>query len=156
MKTEERSLESVDLVSDPAEQPQIFLGRHITFFPNMHLMEYKIRVVHPVAVDKTIVYEYPIQLEGVPDEVNAAFVRRLVQEGSLHSGFVNSDDVEIFARVQSGTQASHWMPWLDLSRGLSQETIEPTGERLGGDTSEIPQRSLYRGWAKLMDEEPED
>ncbi len=133
----------------------LFSGRHITFFPNLHLMEYKFRIVQPVSVDKTIVYEFPALLEGVPEEVNAALTRRLVSgESAVHSGFVNADDPEIFTYVQSGLRASRQMEWLDLSRGLHQETVDPTGERIGNDTSETPQRSIYREWARLMGELP--
>lgn len=125
-------------------------GRHITLFPNVHLMEFKIRVVQPVAVDKTLVYEFPVEFEDTPDEINAAVTGRMLNEGSLVAGFVNSDDVEIFARAQSGMYGSRLLEWLVLARGMSEEKVEPSGERVGAESYELPQRAIYREWARLM------
>ena len=134
---------------------RLLAGRHMALFSNLLLMEFKLRVVQPVSVDKTIVYEIPALLEGMPEEVNAALNRQMVSGASAQSsGLVEADDIEIFHYVQSGLRASRHMEWLDLSRGLHQETIEPTGERTGNDTSEIPQRSFYREWGRLMGELP--
>ena len=125
-------------------------GRHITLFPNVHLMEFKIRVVQPVAVDRTIVYEFPIEFEDAPTEVNAAVAQRMLHEGSLAAGFVNSDDVEIFSRVQSGLYGAHLMEWFILARGMAEEKVEASGERVGAESFELPQRAIYREWSRLM------
>ena len=138
-----------------AEQAEeIYYRRHITIFPNFHLMEYKFRIVQPVSVDKTIVYEYPVEFEDVPENINRAVFRRTSKEisvssGSLVSGVVNSDDVEIFARAQSGLQATP-LDWLYLSRGLTQEPRPLTREMVGDRTDEGTQRSIHREWARLM------
>jgi phenylpropionate dioxygenase-like ring-hydroxylating dioxygenase large terminal subunit len=126
------------------------LGRHITIFPNLHLMEYKVRVVQPIAVDKTVVYEFPIEFEDAPPDLNAAVTHRVMNEGSLAAGFVNSDDVEIFSRVQSGMHGARLLEWVILSRGMKEEKLEDTGERVGAESYELPQRALYREWARLM------
>ncbi len=133
---------------------QIYLRRHIAIFPTLHLMEFKFRVIQPVAVDKTIVYEYPVQLEDVPERINKAIFTRIskdisVSSGSLVAGMVNADDVEIFGRVQSGLQAAK-VAWLYLSRGLYRDDHRPAGEVVGERTDEVPQRALYRAWARLM------
>ena len=109
-------------------------GRHITLFPNVHL----------------IVYEFPIEFEDAPEEVNSAVTRRILNEGSLAAGFVNSDDVEIFARVQSGLNGAHLLKWLILSRGMGEEKPQPSGELVGEESYELPQRAIYREWARLM------
>lgn len=134
----------------PERAEQSFYRRHITLFPNLHLMDFKFRVVQPVAVDKTIIYEYPVELEGIPPEFNRAFLDRLKREGSIAAGFVNADDVEIFARIQSGLHASSLMRWFVLSRGMREEEVSPTGERVAADSFEVPQRAIYREWARLM------
>ncbi len=138
----------------PERAERIYFRRHITIFPNVQLMEFKLRVIQPVAVDRTIVYEYPVELEGVPDSVNQAIFRRIsmevsVSSGSFVSGFVNADDAEIFARVQTGLKAAR-MEWLDMSRGLHREVRQPCGEIVGDNTDEVPQRAMYRAWVKLM------
>ena len=124
--------------------------RHITLFPNVHLLEFKIRVVQPVAVDKTIVYEFPIEFEDAPERINSTLRRRINNEGSLAAGFVNSDDVDIFTRVQSGLHAAHLTNWLVLARDMGEEQSQPSGELIGEDFSELPQRAIYREWRRLM------
>jgi len=91
------------------EEPgkQMFVRRHITIFPNIQLMEFKLRVIQPVSVNKTIIYEFPVELQGSGDDVNNAIRTRLLKEvsissGSPVSGMVNADDIEIFARCQTG------------------------------------------------------
>ena len=133
---------------------EMFVRRHITIFPNIQLMEFKFRVIQPVSVDRTIVYEYPVELGGVPDRVNRAIRTRLLSEisissGSPVSGMVNADDVEIFTRAQAGL-ASGRMEWIRLARGIHKERIESNSERVGEDMDEVPQRAIYREWAKRM------
>ncbi len=133
---------------------EMFVRRQITLFPNFHLMEFKFRIVQPVAVDQTVIYEFPIRLDGVPDDVNAAVLHRITREISISSGgpvsgFVNADDVEIFARVQSGLTDSP-LERLYFSRGLHREVIAANGERTGDNSDELPQRSMYREWRRLM------
>jgi len=134
----------------PERTEAMHVTQHVTLFPNIHLMDFKIRVLTPVAVDKTIVHEYSVQLEDVPERVNEAIAGRLNSEGSLVAGFVNADDVEIFGRVQSGMHAARWLEWVWFSRGMHREVVEPTGERVSHDTDEVSQRSIYREWARLM------
>ncbi|MPZ14906.1 MAG: Rieske 2Fe-2S domain-containing protein [Chloroflexi bacterium] len=134
----------------------MFVRRQITLFPSFHLMEFKFRVIQPVAVDQTVIYEFPVRLEGVPDDVNAAILHRITREISISSGgpvssFVNADDVEAFARVQSGLADSP-VERIYFSRGLHREVIAPDGERTGESSDELPQRSIYREWRRLMHE----
>lgn len=132
----------------------MYVRRHITLFPNLQLMEFKLRVIQPVSVDRTLVYEYPVELDGAPASVNRAIRTRLLQEvsissGSPVSGMVNADDVEIFARVQAGL-AGGGLDWLRLARGIHREVREADGERRGEDMDELPQRAVYREWARRM------
>ena len=133
---------------------RLYRRRHIAIFPSLHLMEFKLRVIQPIAVDRTVVYEYPAHLEGLSDEVNRAIFTRIskdisISSGSLIAGMVNADDVEIFGRVQSGAQAAK-LQWLYLSRGLQPDERRAPAEIVGDRTDEIPQRSLYREWVRLM------
>jgi len=132
----------------------MFIRRHITIFPNIQLMEFKLRVIQPVSVDKTIIYEYPVELQGSGDAANQSIRTRLLKEisissGSPVSGMVNADDVEIFARNQSGL-ASGKMEWVRLARGIHREKAERDNEWSGEDMDELPQRALYREWARRM------
>ncbi len=133
---------------------EMFVRRHITIFPNIQLMEFKLRIIQPVAVDKTIVYEFPVELLGTSSEVNESIRTRLFQEvsissGSPVSGMVNADDVEIYARTQAGLNGGH-MAWLRFGRGIHREQSERDNEWSGEDMDELPQRCLYRKWLKAM------
>ncbi len=133
---------------------QMFVRRHITLFPNLQLMEFKLRVIQPVSVNQTIVYEYPVELTGTPDHINKAIRTRLLKEvsissGSPVSGMVNADDVEIFARSQAGLTSGR-MEWVRLARGIHREVAVSNNERSGQDMDELPQRALYREWARRM------
>lgn len=132
----------------------MFVRRHITLFPNIQLMEFKLRVIQPVSVDRTIVYEYPVDLEGTDASYNKAIRTRLLKEisissGSPVSGMVNADDVEVYARTQSGL-ASGQMEWIRLARGIHRELGQGPGEWSGEDMDELPQRAIYREWARRM------
>jgi benzoate/toluate 1,2-dioxygenase alpha subunit len=128
----------------------ILYGRNLTIFPNLALLENNIRVVHPITVDRTELYSYYFEYDGVPDEVNADSLRDSQwRRGSM--GFINSDDVEMFASNQAGTGVRS-LEWLLLSKGIEDETVSPDGERLGGHIhDEICTRSIYREWIRLMD-----
>ena len=51
---------------------------------------------------------------------------------------------------QTGAAANGW---LEFSRGMHRETVNELGETIGHSTDEIPQRSLYREWRRLMAED---
>jgi phenylpropionate dioxygenase-like ring-hydroxylating dioxygenase large terminal subunit len=126
-------------------------GGQITLFPTLHLMEHRFRVVQPVSVAETLVYEYPVLFDGVPEEVNLEIKERFTQEGgSMVGGFINTDDIEIFARAQIALNAGHYLEYLDMSRGMAVEREEPDGERISEAAHELTQRSIYREWARLM------
>ncbi len=126
-------------------------GGQMTLFPTFHLMEHRFRVIQPVSVAETLVYEYPVHFDGVPEEVNREISERFTQEGgSMVGGFINTDDIEIFVRAQAALNAAHHLVWLDLSRGMASERVEPDGERISEAAHEVPQRSMYRAWRQFM------
>ena len=134
---------------DRAEEIIASGGTHLEVFPNLTVVESNVRVVIPIAVDKTYVFMYPVLLEGAPAEKNALRLRRMAQGGGA-AGLVSTDDNEIFERNQVGlTGEAGGVPWLLLSRGLGRET-SMNGERIGGMTDETSQRGIWRQWKKLM------
>ena len=62
---------------------------------------------------------------------------------------MNTDDAEIYARVQSGLAANK-LDWLHLSRGLTREERRPDGETVGERMDEVPQRAVWRAWSRIM------
>lgn len=111
---------------------------------NMH-----IRVVRPVAVDRTEVLVWPLQVEGVPEAINQGIVRYSNVHVSV-SSFVQTDDLEVFERVQEGLQASQ-PEWVMLARGLGKEWDGPyPDERVGLATWETGMRAQFRYWKRMM------
>src|SRR5206468_7444210 len=72
-------------------------------YPNLSIMGLNIhvRVIKPIAVDRTEVTIYPIRLVGAPPAMNFGNVRLLNVTHSA-SSFVQTDDLESFVRAQKG------------------------------------------------------
>ena len=122
-------------------------------YPNMSIMGLNIhvRVIKPLAVDRTEVTIYPIRLVGAPPAMNFGNIRLLNVTHSAAS-FVQTDDLESFVRAQKGLQ-SHHTDWVDISRGLGAE--EPDRElnvTRGLATHEMVVRAQYKAWAGYMRE----
>ncbi|MET0634204.1 MAG: Rieske 2Fe-2S domain-containing protein [Xanthobacteraceae bacterium] len=122
-------------------------------YPNMSIMGLNIhvRVIKPVAVDRTEVTIYPIRLVGAPDAMNSGNIRLLNVTHSA-SSFVQTDDLESFVRAQKGLR-SHGTDWVDISRGLGDE--EPDRELNATRalaTHEMVVRAQYKAWTGYMRE----
>lgn len=126
----------------------IVSNRHLFIFPNVFLFDDLIRVIQPIAVEETEISSHPFQLSGVPDELNARRLYEVTRQLST-TGLVNPADLEMFTANQTGLHARN-MEWLVLSRGMDRETVLPSGERIGGQADETPQRAFYRHWRAVM------
>ena len=109
----------------------------------------QLRIVHPLAVDRTVVYTYCFKLKGAPEQMfrdTVAFAN--VVNGT--SSWVLTDDLEVYERVQRGLTAK--MPeWVYLGRGFGGDQPEPDGSRRGATgTSEIFIRNQFAGWLRHM------
>ena len=122
-------------------------------YPNMSIMGLNIhvRVIKPIAVDRTEVTIYPIRLCGAPDSMNFGNIRLLNVTHSAAS-FVQTDDLESFVRAQKGLRSTQ-TDWVDISRGLGHE--EPDRElnaTRGLATHEMVVRAQYKAWLGYMRE----
>ena len=122
-------------------------------YPNMSIMGLNIhvRVIKPIAVDRTEVTIYPIRLVGAPEAMNFGNIRLLNVTHSAAS-FVQTDDLESFVRAQKGLQST-MTDWVDISRGLGAE--EPDRERNATRelaTHEMVVRAQYKAWLGYMHE----
>jgi len=123
---------------------------HIGIWPNLQIINSHVRVIRPLAADRTEVLLYPALLADTPPAINAERLRR--HEWFYGpAGFGQPDDAEMFERNQQGLQCD-LEPWLLLSRGLHREETLPDGTVVGDITDEVPQRSQMRVWAKAMAE----
>jgi len=122
-------------------------------YPNLSIMGLNIhvRVIKPLAVDVTEVTVYPIRLVGAPDAMNFGNIRLLNVTHSAAS-FVQTDDLESFARIQRGLQ-SRMSDWVDISRGLGAEEPDREVNALRAKaTDEMVVRAQYKAWLGYMRE----
>ena len=120
-------------------------------YPNMSIMGLNIhvRVIKPIAVDRTEVTIYPIRLLGAPDSMNWGNIRLLNVTHSAAS-FVQTDDLESFVRAQKGLRSLH-TDWVDISRGLGAEDADPEINAVRGlATHELAVRAQYKAWLGYM------
>ena len=122
-------------------------------YPNVSFMsQYRqLRIVHPLAVDRTVVYTYNVRLKGAPEQM----FRDTVAFSNVVNGtasWVLTDDLEVYERVQRGLTAA--MPeWVALGRGGGGDVQEADGFRRGATgTSEIFIRRQFEAWSKYMAE----
>jgi benzoate/toluate 1,2-dioxygenase subunit alpha len=120
-------------------------------YPNVSIMGLNIhvRVIRPIAVDRTEVTVYPIRLVGAPDAMNFGNLRLLNVTHSAAS-FVQTDDVEAFVRSQRGLQ-NRGTDWVDISRGLGAEEHDDknhVSKELA--VHEMAVRAQYAAWVNYM------
>jgi phenylpropionate dioxygenase-like ring-hydroxylating dioxygenase large terminal subunit len=117
-------------------------------FPNLVLIQFQIRVIIPIAPDRTEVWLYPVRIKGAPDEINALRLR-YHEEFYGPAGFGAPDDVEMFGRAQRGLRAKG-NEWTLLERGLGHEQPDSEGLLYSEIKDETGQRAIWEQWAKLM------
>lgn len=120
-------------------------------YPNVSFMSQfqQFRVVHPIAVDRTVVYTYNFRLKGAPDRMfrnTIAFANVVNGTGSL----VLTDDLETYNRIGEGL-ASEGAEWLQIGRGVDTDQPDAHGGRRGkNSTSEVYLRNMYDAWLGYM------
>ncbi len=133
------------------------LNFNVGIFPNVdilaleQLLPTQIRIIRPIAFNRTEVTLFPLLKKNAPPAVNFDRLRRY-EEFYGPSSFGATDDWEIFSRVQKGLQAKR-VEWILFSRGLEKEEVDSRGirtNRLGA--GEASQRGVYRHWKRLMAE----
>ena len=120
-------------------------------YPNCSFMGQfrQLRIVHPLAVDRTIVYTYSFRLKGAPEQMyrdTIAFAN--VVNGT--ASWVLTDDLEVYERVQKGLTAQAG-DWVYLARGYGDDVDDAGQTRRGATgTSELPIRSQFAAWLRYM------
>ncbi len=120
-------------------------------YPNCSFMSQfrQLRIVHPIAVDRTAVYTYSFRLKGAPEKMfrdTVAFANVVNGTGSP----VLTDDLELYGRVQRGL-AAQGNDWVYLGRGVGGDVQDRDGTRRGATgTSEIHVRNQFAAWVRYM------
>jgi benzoate/toluate 1,2-dioxygenase alpha subunit len=113
-----------------------------------------VRVVKPVAVDKTIIESWVFRQVGAPEEL---FQRSITYCNLInsHANLVGPDDWEAYHRLQQGLLARDDNEWVSMHRYKGAESVE--GDRFGtkeaGGTSDMVFRHQYQTWKKYMTSE---
>ncbi len=125
------------------------LFHNAVYYPNMNLQlrALYIRVVRPVAPNFSEVNVYPIRLKGAPDEMFREQIRFLNLTHSA-SSLIQTDDVEMFRRVEVGLRNSE-PEWILLARGFNSQTEYGSGLKCDG-TGELAMRNQFKAWASYM------
>lgn len=126
-------------------------NRHNTIvYPNLFINPriQQVRVLHPIAVDRTEQHCYVFRLKGAPPEALHVAVSFLNASNSPAS-IVTTDDHEVFERIQNGL-ASGAAEWVDLTRGLGRDVQASDGVH-GVGTSELAMRNQHRAWRQYME-----
>lgn len=126
------------------------LSRHNTvYYPTLTIKGaiQAIRVIRPLAVDRTLVESWTFRLKGAPPE--------MLQRTCMYTRLINSpfsvvghDDLHAYRGIQEGLRASG-NDWVSLHRDYQEAEIGKPDVTAKG-TSEIPMRNQYRAWARYM------
>ncbi|HTW70430.1 MAG TPA: aromatic ring-hydroxylating dioxygenase subunit alpha [Acetobacteraceae bacterium] len=106
-----------------------------------------IRVVRPIAVDKTLIESWSFRLKGAPDiffKRNVTYTRLINSPMSV----VGHDDQQCYRLVQEGLPADG-NEWISLHRDYRSEERDAHDLTVNG-TSEISMRNQFRAWAQFM------
>src|SRR5262245_28262994 len=120
-------------------------------YPNCSFMSQfrQLRIIHPLAVDRSVVYTYSFRMQQAPD--------RLFRDTIAFSNVVNgtaswvlTDDLEVYERLQQGLSSGE-VDWVYIGRGHGRDVDEPGGVRRGGTgTSEIFMRAQFAAWRQYL------
>ncbi len=119
-------------------------------WPNLSVnaQHQQLRIVTPLAVDKTMVQAMCFRLEGAPERQFQRAVR-ILNNISSPASTILVDDIEIFERTQRGL-TNDAADWIDLSRGLGLEDTTDDGRTAAGGISDLPIRNQYSAWLRYM------
>jgi phenylpropionate dioxygenase-like ring-hydroxylating dioxygenase large terminal subunit len=136
------------------ERARDILGtvRHNTvYYPSLTIKGpiQSIRVVRPIAVDKTLVESWTFRLKGAPEEMLARTItyNRLINSPM---SVVGHDDQYCYRVIQEGL-AAQGNEWVNLQRDFDPAEIGPADLTVNG-TSEISMRNQFRAWSSFMAE----
>ncbi|HET7362181.1 MAG TPA: Rieske 2Fe-2S domain-containing protein [Burkholderiales bacterium] len=119
-------------------------------YPNCSFMSQfrQLRIIHPLAVDRSVVYTYSFRMPQAPAKMfrdTVAFANVVNGTGS----WVLTDDLEVYERIQQGLCAGA-PDWVYIGRGYGRD-VDETGARRGATgTSEVFIRGQMQAWLQYM------
>jgi phenylpropionate dioxygenase-like ring-hydroxylating dioxygenase large terminal subunit len=122
-------------------------------YPNCSFMSQfrQLRIIHPLAVDRSVVYTYSFRMKNAPARMfrdTVAFANVVNGTGS----WVLTDDLEVYERIQHGLSSGE-VDWVYIGRGQGRDVSEPNGAARGATgTSEVFIRAQLAAWLRYMSE----
>jgi benzoate/toluate 1,2-dioxygenase alpha subunit len=107
-----------------------------------------LRVVRPLAVDRTLIETWHFRLKGAP----ASMLARTLAYSTLvnsSAGMVGPDDHQIYRQLQSGLATSQ-VEWVEMSRYSGAGEARADGSIGVKGTSDALFRSQFAAWQTLM------
>jgi len=136
-----------------AERAQAILGesRHNTvYYPSLTVNGaiQTIRVVRPMAVDRTLIESFTLRLVGAPTALLArsATYNRVINSPT---SVVGHDDLYCYRAIQEGL-AADGNEWVSLHRNYSEREKESGLPGIHNGTSEASMRGQFRAWLAAM------
>jgi phenylpropionate dioxygenase-like ring-hydroxylating dioxygenase large terminal subunit len=119
-------------------------------YPNCSFMSQfrQLRIIHPLAVDRSVVYTYSFRMKNAP----AQMFRDTVAFANVVNGtasWVLTDDLEVYERIQHGL-SSGAVDWVYIGRGYGSDISEKGTVRGKTGTSEVYIRAQMRAWLDYM------
>jgi phenylpropionate dioxygenase-like ring-hydroxylating dioxygenase large terminal subunit len=122
-------------------------------YPNCSFMSQfrQLRIIHPIAVDRSVVYTYSFRMKNAPQRMfrdTVAFANVVNGTGS----WVLTDDLEVYERIQLGLSSGE-VDWVYIGRGQGRDVNEANGAARGATgTSEVFIRAQLAAWLRYMSE----
>ena len=110
-----------------------------------------IRVVKPIAVNKTVIESWVFKQVGAPEEL---FHRSITYCNLINSqaNLVGPDDQEAYHRMQHGLETKDDNEWVSQHRYLDVEKIDEDGTKSANGTSDMVFRHQFEAWKSYMTE----
>jgi len=126
-----------------------FNTHNTLYYPSLTIKSavQNIRVVRPIACNKTIIETWSFRLKGAPDSMlkrTLLYSRLINSNGSM----VGPDDLTAYSRAQEGL-ISPASDWIEMHRNFGRDEV--LGDRVvGKGTSDIDVRTQYGAWREYM------
>src|SRR4051812_41325388 len=119
-------------------------------YPNCSFMSQfrQLRIIHPLAVDRSVVYTYSFRMKHAP----AQMFRDTVAFANVVNGtasWVLTDDLEVYERIQHGLNSGA-VDWVYIGRGFGKDVQEEGTLRGKTGTSEVFIRAQMKAWLAYM------
>ena len=111
----------------------------------------QLRVIQPVAVDRTDVLGFCFRLKGAPEKM----FRDTIQFANVTNASASpvlTDDLETYDRLRGGLESSG-NDWVTMSRGLGRDVADGHGGlQAENGLSELHIRNMFDSWSSYMAE----